>query len=153
MRITIAAVGRGRSGPEQQLYDEYVKRLSWPLFLKEVEAKKSLEGDALKAAEAKLLLEAAPKGALLVALDERGRNITSMKLAEWIEAKRLDGKSDLCFLIGGADGLDPAIRAQADLVLACGSLTWPHLLVRAMLAEQIYRCQQILAGHPYHREG
>lgn len=153
MRITIAAVGRGRSGPEQQLYETYVKRSSWPLALKEVEAKKGLEGEALKAAEAKLLLEAAPKGALLVALDERGRNITSMKLAEWIEAKQVDGKSDLCFLIGGADGLDPAVRAQADLVLACGSLTWPHLLVRAMLAEQIYRCQQILAGHPYHREG
>ncbi len=152
MRITIVAVGKGRSGPEQQLFETYSQRSQWPLELKEVEEKKGLSGDALKAREAELLLGAVPKGALIVALDERGRNVTSRKLADWIGEKRDNGKSDLCFLIGGADGLDPAVRAQADLVLACGSLTWPHLLVRAMLAEQIYRCQQILAGHPYHKD-
>jgi 23S rRNA (pseudouridine1915-N3)-methyltransferase len=152
MRITIVAVGKGRSGPEQELFETYTKRSAWPLSLKEVEEKKALTGDELKAREADLLLGAVPKGALIVALDERGRNITSRKLADWIGDQQLHGKSDLCFLIGGADGLDPAVRAQADLVLACGSLTWPHLLVRAMLAEQIYRVQQILAGHPYHKD-
>lgn len=152
MRIAIVAVGKGRRGPEQQLFETYRERLSWPLTLTEVEEKKKLEGEALKAREAELLLGAVPKGALIVALDERGRNVTSRKLADWIGDQQLNGKSDLCFLIGGADGLDPAVRAQADLVLACGSLTWPHLLVRAMLAEQIYRCEQILAGHPYHRD-
>ncbi len=152
MRITIAAVGRAKRGPEQDLYDTYAARLSWPLSLKEVEEKRPLTGEARIARESELLLQAVPEGAVTVALDERGRNMTSTKLAAWIGELRDTGRQDLCFLIGGADGLDPAVRARADLVLSCGALTWPHMLVRAMLAEQIYRCQQILSGHPYHRD-
>lgn len=152
MRITIAAVGRAKRGPEQDLYESYAKRLSWPLTLKEVEEKRPLSGDERVARESELLLEAVPKDAVLVALDERGRNMTSPRLAEWLGELRDSGRRELCFLIGGADGLDPAVRARADLVLSCGALTWPHMLVRAMLAEQIYRCQQILSGHPYHRD-
>lgn len=162
MRILIVAVGKLKAGPEKALFDDYVKRLSWPLTLREVEAKGRLSGAELKAREGELLLAALDRGAKgarpgrragqrLLALDERGQEIASTafttRLADW----RDQGAEEIAFVIGGADGLDQAVRDQADGLIAFGRMTWPHMLVRVMLAEQIYRAQQILAGHPYHR--
>ncbi|MEQ8504792.1 MAG: 23S rRNA (pseudouridine(1915)-N(3))-methyltransferase RlmH [Rhodospirillales bacterium] len=151
MRITIIAVGRRKQGPEQDLFDQYKGRLPWPLDLKLVEEKKPLSGDALKAREAELLLGALPDGATVVALDERGTSDTSPRFAQRVGAWRDDGARDLAFLIGGADGLAEEVRRRATFVMSLGKQTWPHQLVPALLAEQLYRAHAILTGHPYHR--
>lgn len=151
MRLWLAAVGRSRGGPARDLYDEYVGRLSWPMTLREVEVKKRLSSDELKRQEAELLLAAIPAGAVVVALDERGKALPSEGFAAKVGDWRDRGTGDLAFLIGGADGHGEAVRARADFLMAFGPMTWPHMLVRGMLAEQLYRAQQILAGHPYHR--
>jgi 23S rRNA (pseudouridine1915-N3)-methyltransferase len=154
MRIAIAAVGKWKAGPERALFEEYKKRLKWPLTLKEVEERRPLPASQLKAREAELLRAALPPrsgSALLVALDERGKALSSAALAKQIAAWQQRGVGDLGFLIGGADGLDDGLRAEADLVLSLGAMTWPHMLVRVLLIEQLYRARQILAGHPYHR--
>ncbi|PIW29245.1 MAG: 23S rRNA (pseudouridine(1915)-N(3))-methyltransferase RlmH [Rhodospirillales bacterium CG15_BIG_FIL_POST_REV_8_21_14_020_66_15] len=151
MRITIVAVGRRKKGPEQDLFDQYRARLPWPLDLRLVEEKKPLAGDALKAREAELLLAAVPDGATVVALDERGTSDTSPRFAERLGAWRDGGARDLVFLIGGADGLAEEVRTKAAFVMSLGSQTWPHQLVPALLAEQLYRGHAILTGHPYHR--
>ena len=152
MRLWLAAVGRLRPGPMRALVDDYVGRSAWPLTVREVEARKRLSGTALREHEGDLLLAAIPDRATLIALDERGRDLTSMDLAERLGRWRDDGVQDLAFVIGGADGLSQAVRDRAALTLAFGRATWPHMLVRVMLAEQIYRAQMILSGHPYHRE-
>lgn len=106
----------------------------------------------MKAREAELTLAAVPAGALLVALDERGQSWSSRDLAERLAAWRDRGVATLAFAIGGADGLGPSVIERADAVLSLGAMTWPHLLVRSLLLEQLYRAQQISAGHPYHRD-
>lgn len=152
MRLTIACVGRLRDGPMLALYRDYAGRLAWPLTLKEVEERRALPPARRLAAEAKLLSEAIPKTARVVALDERGRALSSAELARTIARWRDDGAADIAFVIGGADGLDPELKKRASLLLSLGPMTWPHLLCRALLAEQLYRAQSILSGHPYHRE-
>jgi 23S rRNA (pseudouridine1915-N3)-methyltransferase len=159
MRIEICAVGRLRAGPEKTLLDDYLSRANAAgrglgvssLSLIEVEEKRRLEGETLKSAEAALLKSAVPRGALMVALDERGRAESSEAFAERLGRWRDGGISDLAFVIGGADGLAASLRGEAAHLLAFGPMTWPHMLVRVMLAEQIYRAVSILAGHPYHR--
>lgn len=151
MRLTVAAVGRARPGPLRDLFDDYAGRSAWPLTLREVEARKGLSGVALKREEASLLLAAVPAGAAVVALDERGRDLDSAGFARLLGRWRDEGRAEAAFLIGGADGHDDAVRDRAELLLSFGRLTWPHMLARAMLAEQIYRAQTILSGHPYHR--
>jgi 23S rRNA (pseudouridine1915-N3)-methyltransferase len=151
MRLTIAAVGRSRPGPLRDLFDDYAGRSAWPLVLREVEARKALSGAALKREEAALLLAAVPAGAAVVALDERGRDLDSAGFARLLSRWRDEGRAEAAFLIGGADGHEDAVRDRADLLLSFGRLTWPHMLARTMLAEQIYRAQTILSGHPYHR--
>ncbi|HYD32794.1 MAG TPA: 23S rRNA (pseudouridine(1915)-N(3))-methyltransferase RlmH [Azospirillaceae bacterium] len=152
MRLWLAAVGRSRAGAVRNLYEEYAGRLSWPLTLREVEVKKRLPPEELKRQEAELLLAAIPPQATMVALDERGQTLTSQIFAAKMGTWRDAGVSDIAFLIGGADGHGEAVRQRANLLLALGAMTWPHMLVRGMLAEQLYRAQQILAGHPYHRD-
>ncbi|MBU2089613.1 MAG: 23S rRNA (pseudouridine(1915)-N(3))-methyltransferase RlmH [Alphaproteobacteria bacterium] len=152
MRITIAAVGRAKPGVLRDLYEHYTGRLRWPVSLKEVEPKGRLSGGELVAKEAELLLACVPSGARVIALDERGRDLDSPGLAALLGGWRDDGIGDIAVLIGGADGHDASVRQRADLLLAFGRATWPHMMVRGMLAEQLYRAQQILAGHPYHRE-
>ena len=154
MRVTVCAVGRLRAGPEKLLIDDYLLRFDrtgralglGPVSVVEVEDKK---GGGM-AAEAQLLARAVPDGAVLYVLDERGEVIGSPvfagRLASWRDAGR-----DLAFAIGGADGIDPSLRARADATLSFGPMVWPHLLVRVMLAEQLYRAASILAGAPYHR--
>lgn len=148
MRVTVAAVGRLKPGPVRDLVTLYVKRLAWPIAFREVEARGSR---ADREAEAALLLATLPAGCVVIALDERGEDLPSEAIARRIGTWRDDGRSELAFLIGGADGHGEAVRARADLLLAFGRATWPHMLVRAMLVEQIYRAQTILTGHPYHR--
>ncbi len=151
MRITIAAVGRLRSGPMQDLLSEYLRRLTWPHEVKEVEEKRQMPPGALKRREGELLLQTLPKQAVILALDGRGKSLTSEGFARLIQDYRDAGTGDLAFVIGGAEGLSDEVRAAAERSLAFGAMTWPHLLVRVMLAEQLYRAQSILAGHPYHR--
>jgi len=154
MRILIAAVGRAKAGPERTLFEHYAGRIKAPfsLELKEVEEKRPLSGDALKAREGELLAQAIPQGVPLLALDERGKSIPSAEFAAMLGAWRDDGNAAVAFAIGGADGLDAEIRRRAVKVIAFGAQTWPHMLVRALLAEQVYRAQCILGNHPYHRE-
>ncbi len=159
MRLLIAAIGRMRGGPEAALVEDYLerarsfgRRIGFPdVALQEFEAPKALSGDALKKREGEFLLGAVPPGAKLFALDERGENISSEKLAALLGRLRDDGAPAAAFLIGGADGHDAALREKADHLLSFGKATWPHMLVRAMLAEQLYRSMTILSGHPYHR--
>ncbi len=155
MRLVLAAVGRLRKGPEAELVSDYLARFSktgralgFPaVTLTEVEDKR---GGGM-AAEAELLNRAIPDGAALVILDERGQKLTSPEFAEKLGNWR-DQARDICFVIGGADGIDPALRARADLAISFGQMVWPHMLVRVMLSEQLYRAATILAGSPYHRE-
>ena len=151
MRIVIAAIGRMKAGPLRALYDEYAARMTWPLTLREMEIRKTLTVDERRRQEAELLRAAVPAGARRVVLDERGATLSSEAFARRLEGWRNEGIAEAVFFIGGADGVDQTLRGEADLVLSLGLMTWPHLLVRGMLAEQLYRAQQILAGHPYHR--
>ena len=118
----------------------------------ELEVRQRLPAAALRAREAALILDALPAGARLIVLDERGTIWSSRGLADRIAAWRVEGVAELAFAIGGAEGLDGAVISRADESLSLGSMTWPHRLVRGMLLEQLYRAQQILAGHPYHRD-
>jgi 23S rRNA (pseudouridine1915-N3)-methyltransferase len=151
LKITIAAIGRAARGPERELYEHYAGRVRWPLVLRELEEKRKLPAAQLMQREGELLLDAAPAGATLVMLDRRGRMLDSEAFATRLGGWRDSSVSDVAFLIGGADGHTEAMLKKATLVLSFGAMTWPHLLARGMLAEQIYRAQQLLAGHPYHR--
>lgn len=139
MLITLLVVGKLKDSALKSLYNEYKKRLDWKLELREVE-EKSLE-DAL------------PSSSFLIILDENGDSLKSTEFANLLSEVQLHHQGKATFIIGGADGLSPAIKAKAHKSLSFGRLTWPHLLVRIMLMEQIYRAQQILKQHPYHREG
>jgi 23S rRNA (pseudouridine1915-N3)-methyltransferase len=152
MRLWLLAVGKARSGPQRDLFEDYAGRLRWPLKLVEVDEKRKLAPEPLKAREAELLLAQLPKGAVLCALDEKGKAESSAGLADQLRKWQDGGVADVAFAIGGADGHGAALLARADRKLSLGAMTWPHMLVRGMLAEQLYRAQQILAGHPYHRE-
>jgi 23S rRNA (pseudouridine1915-N3)-methyltransferase len=151
MNITIAVVGRMKAGPEKILWDDYAKRLNWSLTLKEVEEKKPLKPTQMKIKEAKLLLAAIPNGATLIAMDQNGRACSSPAFAKKIGTLQDDGTRDLAFVIGGSDGLDITILDKAHLKIAMGEMTWPHMLARVMLLEQIYRAQCIIGNHPYHK--
>ncbi|MEX0317115.1 MAG: 23S rRNA (pseudouridine(1915)-N(3))-methyltransferase RlmH [Ruegeria sp.] len=155
MRISICAVGRLRAGPEKLLIDDYLTRFDrtgrglglGPARVVEVEDKKN----AGMGAEAVLLRKALPKGTVICTLDERGRVMSSPEFANRLANWRDAGRQDLALVIGGADGIDPSLRAEADFSLSFGAMVWPHMLVRVMLAEQLYRAANILSGGPYHR--
>ena len=151
MRLHILAIGRLRPGSHEALARHYAERITWPLSLREIEEKRPLPPAELVEREAALLLAAAPKGAALVALDARGKSLGSEEFAQRLARWRDSGTSDVAFIIGGAEGLADRVLKEAQLVLSLGAMTWPHLLARGMLLEQLYRAQQIIAGHPYHR--
>ncbi len=161
MRLLIAAVGRLKAGPERELLARYLERASAagkalalsPLDVIEVPESSAQTAAKRKTDEAKALLAAVPDKAKLVALDERGKSISSEDFAKKLALFRDDGVSCVALLIGGADGLDETLRKKANLTLAFGSATFPHQIVRILLAEQIYRAVTILSGHPYHRGG
>jgi 23S rRNA (pseudouridine1915-N3)-methyltransferase len=140
--VLLHIVARGKIGrsPEADLVERYLKRIAWPTKLTELPERGGKTPDQAS-------------GGVTVVLDERGEALSSMQLAKTLERWRDGGKREARFLIGAADGHEEAQRASADLLLSFGPATWPHLLVRAMLAEQLFRATSILAGHPYHREG
>jgi 23S rRNA (pseudouridine1915-N3)-methyltransferase len=138
--LHIVARGKIGRGPEAELVDRYMKRIGWPVRITELPDK----GGRMPPRE---------PGTIIVALDEKGVQLGSLAFAEKLGAWRDDGVRETRFLIGAADGLDDPLREEADLLFAFGKATWPHLLARAMLAEQLWRATSILAGHPYHREG
>ena len=146
----LLAVGRLRPGPEAALFAEYNGRLRPPLAVTEIAEARGGAPAEIRRREGAAILAALPEGALLVALDLGGAAPSSEGLAalwgRWEESGRTP-----CFAVGGAEGLDPAVLAAADHRLSLGPLTWPHLLVRGLLAEQLFRAQAIRAGHPYHR--
>lgn len=145
MKATIIAIGKCKNGsPEAAIIAEYMKRSSWDMVIKE-------KDNSNQEDEAKFLQNNIPHGAKVVVLDERGVNISSIDLANKIADWLNDGCSEICFLIGGADGHLQTTRDRADLILSFGKLTLPHMLMRAVLAEQIYRVQTIINHHPYHR--
>ena len=147
--MRLIAVGKLRAGPGRELFDRYNARLRPPLAVTELAEARGAP-DEVRRRETEALIAALPAGALAVALDLGGEAVDSeqfaRRLRQWRDTSRL-----LAFLIGGAEGLAPAALARADAVVSLGPMTWPHFLVRAMLAEQLYRAQSILAGHPYHR--
>ncbi len=158
MRALIVAVGRLRPGAERELSDRYLERaqqLAAPLGMKiavrEIQQSKKTRGPDRRDEEAQAIAAAIPDGAVLVALDEKGRTLSSADFAAQIGKWRDNGASELTLVIGGPDGLAPAIAARAETVIAFGKMSWPHQLVRAMLLEQVYRALTILTGHPYHR--
>ena len=140
MKLHIVARGKIGRGPEADLIARYAKRIAWPLVITELPDVGSRAPDP-------------PPQTNIVALDEGGTAITSVGLADRVVRWRDEGVREVRFLIGAADGLTSEERASADLVFSFGAATWPHLLVRAMLVEQLYRATTIIAGHPYHREG
>ena len=140
MLLHIVARGKIGRSPEADLVDRYLKRITWPTKVTELPER----GGKIPELSA---------NSVMVALDERGRAISSLNLARQLEAWRDGGKREARFLIGAADGFGDEDRAGADLLLSFGAATWPHLLARAMLAEQLFRATSILAKHPYHRDG
>ncbi len=160
MRLVILAVGRMKAGPERELLERYVKRIAGiapalglaPVEWREFDESRARQTEARRADEARTLLAAVPKGATLVALDERGRSPGSETFAAEIAKWRDGSVPALAFVIGGPDGLDESVRGAARMLVCFGAMTWPHQLARVMLAEQIYRACSILSGHPYHRE-
>ena len=159
MRLHILAVGQGRGTPEGALVEDYLgraramgKRLGFTaVSIDEIAVSRLRESRARVAEEGEKLSARVPAGAHVILLDARGKGMTSESFAEMLGAMRDAGARDLVFLIGGPDGLEPGPAVKAGRSLAFGTQTWPHLLVRAMLAEQIYRAITILGGHPYHR--
>ena len=155
MKVHLCVVGRLRAGPEKTLIDDYLTRFQrsgrvlglGPVNLVEVEDKKNL---GMKA-EADLLRRAIPTGSSLCVLDERGKQLASPDFAANIARFRDDGAQNLTFVIGGADGVDPSLHAEANLSLSFGKMVWPHMIARLMLSEQLYRAATILSGTPYHR--
>lgn len=159
MKLTLLAVGRMKNGPEKTLFERYAERanaLGKPLGLNPVVCQEITESKAPRAAERMAqesgeLLKSIDGKAVVFALDERGRTLSSPAFAALIGKIRDEGAREAVFLIGGADGLDPKLRARADHTIAFGALTFPHQIVRILISEQIYRAMSILAGHPYHK--
>ncbi|RDV02718.1 23S rRNA (pseudouridine(1915)-N(3))-methyltransferase RlmH [Sphingorhabdus pulchriflava] len=140
MRLHIIARGKIGRSPESELVDRYLKRLTWPYRLTELPDR----GGNMPPAE---------RNSRTVLLDEKGEQIASSEMAKMLERWRDEGIAEVRFCLGAADGFDDADRTAADRLIAFGRTTWPHLMARAMLAEQLYRATSILANHPYHREG
>ncbi|MGD0639763.1 MAG: 23S rRNA (pseudouridine(1915)-N(3))-methyltransferase RlmH [Roseiarcus sp.] len=159
MRLALIGVGRLKSGPERELFERYFKRVGdlarslgiAAVDFREVEEGRARRAEDRQAEEARAILAAAPKGAWLALLDERGAAMTSAEWAAEIGKARDGAAPAYAVVVGGPDGLDPALRAQARTILSFGAMTWPHQLVRVMASEQLYRALSILDGRPYHR--
>ena len=149
MKLSIAAIGHGKSAPEHQLALNWFGKLPYKGQLIETVSKYPAGADRQKDESARLLA-AMPNGAFLVALDPYGKDTSSEDLAKLIQTQRDQGVRDAVFAIGGADGHDQSLLDRANKKIAFGSQTWPHMLFRAMLAEQLYRAEMILINHPYH---
>jgi 23S rRNA (pseudouridine1915-N3)-methyltransferase len=159
MRLSLVCVGRLKAGPERELFERYSIRLTESargvglvgVDLREIGESRGRRPEDRRAEEGAAILAAVPAGGDLVLLDERGTSPTSEEWAADIGRARDASRRVYAVAIGGPDGLDLSLRAQAHRIISFGSLTWPHQLVRVMAAEQLYRALTILAGHPYHR--
>lgn len=152
MRITIAAVGKLKTpSPYADLITVFARRIPWALEIKEVEEKKALPPEQLKEKEAELLLATIPPHAKIILLDEAGKILDSKEFSYLLQGWQEKGEHTLAFLIGGAAGHGKKARERADFMLSLGKMTWPHMLVRGLLVEQLYRSHTLLSGHPYHK--
>lgn len=148
--VHLIAVGRLKAGPFRDIFDSYKKRMKWPIHINEIDIRASgNQQNIIENKEIESLIQ--PDSRVVFVLDERGKNMTSIAFSEIIKNYFDQGKSDFQFIIGGADGLSSEIRSRAHHILSFGALTWPHMMARLMWIEQLYRAQQILSGHPYHR--
>jgi 23S rRNA (pseudouridine1915-N3)-methyltransferase len=159
MKIAILAVGRLKAGPERDLAERYFeravaagRRLGLTFGVQELAESRAAGAEARKDQEAAAILAKVPRDSVLVILDEHGSGLDSAAFAERLRKWRDGGKAEVSIVIGGPDGTATAVAERADLRVAFGAMTWPHQLVRIMLAEQLYRAVTILSGHPYHRE-
>jgi 23S rRNA (pseudouridine1915-N3)-methyltransferase len=152
MKINIAAIGKIKTNSEENnLIKSYLKRTPWETEIKELEEKRKLETDQLKQKEGELLLNEIKSGYVIVALDERGKHITSQEFAEHIVKWRDNSGGRIAFILGGANGHSEEVRQKADFVLSLGKMTLPHMLARVVLIEQLYRAYTIINNHPYHK--
>lgn len=158
MKLELYAIGKLKKSPMLSLIDDYQHRISGisrglgfkPLDITEIDHKKNLTGNSLKQHEATLLLNNSPD--ILIALDETGQTLSSQAFATLLDNYKNQNHGTCRFVIGGADGLCDSVRTKANTIISFGALTWPHMLVRVMICEQIYRAMTILSNHPYHRE-
>ena len=151
LKIEIIAAGQLKRGPLFELCEEYIKRLTWQVTITTIESKLK-DPKEMQTEENRKIMGHLRSDSHVIVLDERGKSLGSVDFAKVIEKVQNAGKSHIQFVIGGASGLSDEVRKRANLVLGLGAQTWPHMLARVMLLEQIYRAQQILSGHPYHRE-
>jgi 23S rRNA (pseudouridine1915-N3)-methyltransferase len=151
LHFDVIAVGKLKKGAYHDLQEDYLKRVRWPLNLYEVESRYS-DPDQMNADENRKIKDHLSANAFIMVMDERGDGLRSLDFAETLQKMQNNGVDQMQFVIGGADGVNDEVRDQASLMLSFGQQTWPHMMARVMLLEQIYRAQQILAGHPYHRE-
>lgn len=154
MRISIISIGKFENSPYRMVFENYLKRIKWKIELKELDLKNSqnFSVEKIKDGEGTLIVKALRQSSKLIALDERGKNFSSRAFAKLIADFALNGDSDLSFAIGGANGLSDAVLQKAILKLSLGAMTFPHLMARSILIEQLYRAESILSSHPYHRE-
>ena len=155
MQVTVIAVGHRMPDWIEKGYQEYAKRMppEWHFVLKElkpIERSSSKTAQTVMAGEATKILSAIPRNARIIALDEHGKDYSTVQLADSMKQWQQDGR-DIVFIIGGADGLDPELKKKADMLMRLSSLTLPHGMVRVLLTEQLYRASTILQNHPYHR--
>lgn len=151
-KIDLIVVGKVKKGSWYDLIEDYKTRIKWPVNLIEIESKYT-DGKAQQEQENRFILDKLDTNSFVVVLDERGNGLRSLDFANTLQKIRDTGEAKLTFLIGGAEGFTEDVRNKANMLISFGQQTWPHVMVRVMLLEQIYRAQQILAGHPYHREG
>ncbi len=154
MRITILSIGKFENSPHKAVFENYLKRSKWKIELREMELKnaQNMSVNKIKEGEGKLILKALRPSSKLILLDERGKQFGSKDFAKLISEFGVSGDSDLTFVIGGADGLALELLKKNHLKISFGLMTLPHLMVRSVLIEQLYRAQTIICGHPYHRE-
>jgi 23S rRNA (pseudouridine1915-N3)-methyltransferase len=152
MKLILVCVGNLKAGPEKALFDHYKSRITWPFEIREVVNRKEGTAQQVKEWEGDLLMAKIEPDSVIIGLDERGKSVSSTEFAQMLGNWRDDSVRSITFIIGGADGLSDAVRQRCHRLISFGQMTWPHMLVRGMLAEQLYRSQQILIGHPYHRE-
>lgn len=151
LNIDLITVGKMKKGPLFELQEEYQKRIRWPLSLHEIESRYS-DPVTMNDDENRKIASRLSPGAYVVVLDERGQGLRSLDFADTLQKMQDNGAEHMQFIIGGSDGLNDTVRNEASFLLSFGQQTWPHQMARIMLLEQIYRAQQIMAGHPYHKE-
>ena len=147
MQITVVAVGKLKPSPLLSLIQDYLTQFQWKVIFHELDSK-----EEIKPTFAEKFFALVPKNCFLIALDEKGTSLSSLEFSHQIEKWQTQGESHLCFLIGAANGLPLAAKQKAQMTISFGRATWPHMMVRLLLVEQLYRAHQILKGHPYHRE-